>query len=243
MIKRIFPIVIVLMLSSARLFSQDETAWDAKFAAGGGYTPGWFVPDLTVFNQNVESFGVGKFSTSGFYAQGGTGFISIAIIRNIRIGGMGMGGSMKNSAVVMGQRREAVYSTGMGGLTIEYTLPFVKYVALSAGLILGRGGSSVDLYENRGPESWDNVWKDAASAQGQTKHRTISNSYYILSPTLNLDIPFYRFFAFRLGAGYNFALGNNWQMDNEQELLNVPGNVNSNSLFIQAGIFIGFFNY
>lgn len=243
MIKRIFPIVIVLLLFSVRLYSQDETAWDAKFAAGGGYTPGWFIPDLTVINQNVESFGVGKFPTSGFFAQGGTGFISIAIIKNVRIGGMGMGGSVKNSAVVNGQRREAVYSTGIGGLTIEYTLPFVKYVALSAGAILGRGGSSVDLYENRGPESWDNVWKDAASVQGQTKHRTISNSYYILSPTLNLDIPIYRFFALRLGAGYNLALGNNWQVDNEQELTNVPGNISSNSFFIQAGIFVGFFNY
>lgn len=241
--KRIIPIIIVLLLASMRLSAQDETAWDAKFAAGGGYTPGWFMPDLTVINQKVESFGVGKFPASGFYAQGGTGFISIAIIKNIRIGGMGLGGSSKNSAVVQGKRREAVYSIGMGGLTIEYTMPFIKTVAVSAGVILGRGGSSVDLYENMGPENWDNVWTDVSSQQAQTKHRTLSNSYFLISPTLNVDIPFYRFFAFRLGAGYNLALGNSWQADNGLELTNVPGDLNSNSLFIQAGIFIGFFNY
>ncbi|HEX2963053.1 MAG TPA: hypothetical protein VHO43_14735 [Ignavibacteriales bacterium] len=243
MIKHIFPIVIVLLLTSMRGFAQDESAWDAKFAAGGGYTPGWFKPDMTVINQKVEAFGVGKFPSSGFFAQGGTGFVSIAVIKNIRIGGMGMGGSTKNSAVVNGSRREAEYSLGMGGFTIEYTLPFVKSVAVSAGVILGWGGSSVDLYENRGQESWDNAWNDASSVQSQAKHRTISNKYFLMSPTLNVDIPFYRFFAFRLGAGYNLALGNNWQVDNGQELTNVPGDLNSNSLFIQAGIFVGFFNY
>lgn len=241
--KLLIPIVIVLLLSSMQLFAQDEGAWDAKFAAGGGYTPGWFMPDLTQINQKVEGFGVGKFSTSGFYAQGGTGFISIAIIKNIRIGGMGMGGSVKNSAIVNGFRREAVYSLGLGGFTIEYTMPFIKTVAVSAGVILGRGGNSVDLYENKGPESWDNAWTDVSSQQSQTKHRTLSNSYFLLAPTLNVDIPFYRFFAFRLGCGYNLALGNNWQVDNAQELTGVPGGMNSNSFFIQAGVFIGFFNY
>ncbi|MGE5498904.1 MAG: hypothetical protein ACM3Q2_12565, partial [Syntrophothermus sp.] len=87
------------------------------------------------------------------------------------------------------------------------------------------------------------AWTDAFFLYPQAKHRTISNKYFLLSPTLNVDIPFYRFFAFRLGAGYNLALGNNWQADNGLELTNVPGDLNSNSLFIQAGIFIGFFNY
>ncbi|MCU7495868.1 MAG: hypothetical protein HF314_05305 [Ignavibacteria bacterium] len=243
MIKRIVPVLILFLLSTAQIHAQDETAWDAKFAAGGGFTPAWFVPDLSMINQKVESFGVGKFSTSGFFATGGTGFISIAIIKNIRLGGMGLGGSMKNSSLVNGKRREAVYSLGMGGVTAEYTMPFIKNIAVSAGVILGGGGNSLELYENQGPESWDDAWKDVTSAQGQTKHRTISNSYFLLAPTLNVEIPVYRFFAIRLGAGYNFALGNNWKVDNDQELTNVPKELNSNSLFIQAGIFIGFFNY
>lgn len=243
MIKRIFPILAVLLFSLHNTSAQDESAWDAKFAFGGGFTPGWFYPDFTGINSKVKAFGAGEFSKSGFFAAGGTGFVSIAVIRNIRIGGMGMGGSVKNSAVVNGLRKEAVYSLGMGGLTIEYTMPFIRSVAISAGLIAGRGGNSIELYENQGPKSWENLWSEASSAQASSKHIKMSNSYFLLAPTLNVDIPVYRFFAFRLGAGYNFALGNSWEMDNGQEILGVPSEINSSSLFLQAGIFIGFFNY
>ncbi|MGE5399854.1 MAG: hypothetical protein ACM3S2_05600 [Ignavibacteriales bacterium] len=233
-----------LLLLSVPLLGQEETAWDAKFAAGGGFTPGWIVPDYSGINENIESFGLPKFSSSGFFATGGTGYISIAIIKNIRIGGMGLGGSVSNSTAFGGLRREAKYSVAMGGVTIEYTLPFIRSVAVSIGTIIGGGSNSIEYYENMGAETWGDIWStDPPRANITTVNRKIYNDYFLISPTLNVDIPFYRFLAFRIGGGYNIALSNNWKIDNGQDVINVPSNVSSNSYFIQAGIFIGFFNY
>ena len=42
---------------------------------------------------------------------------------------------------------EAIYSLGGGGLTVEYTLPFIKNIGVSVGAILGAGSMSLELYQ------------------------------------------------------------------------------------------------
>jgi len=47
----------------------------------------------------------------------------------------------------------------------------------------------------------------------------------------------------RLGVGYQIAFADEWTADNNQPVSNVPSDLNSNSFFIQSGIFIGFFSF
>jgi hypothetical protein len=69
----------------------------------------------------------------------------------------------------------------------------------------------------------------------------ISNSFYTVSPTLNIDIPLDRFVAIRVGAGYMAAIGDKWKLNNDQNFSGVPSDLDSNSFFIQTGIYFGLF--
>ncbi|MEI7811400.1 MAG: hypothetical protein WCJ01_03135 [Ignavibacteria bacterium] len=238
-------LIFFLILSVPVIKAQEEMGFDSKFAAGGGFTPGWIVLNPDAVNEKLAGFGTDKFPASGMFATGGTGYISIPFIENVRIGGMGLGGSMSAGSVKDGLRKEAVYSVRMGGFTIEYTFPFIKSVAVSAGGILGGGSNTIELYQNNAQYNWNRSWQELSDTSGSAKnlYRKFKNYHFAITPTINVDIPFYRFAAFRIGGGYKFALGNNWVADNDQPLNNTPSNLNSNVFFLQAGIFIGFFNY
>jgi hypothetical protein len=44
-------------------------------------------------------------------------------------------------------------------------------------------------------------------------------------------------------VGYQITFADDWTADNDQPVANVPSDLNSNSFFIQSGIFIGFFSF
>jgi hypothetical protein len=71
----------------------------------------------------------------------------------------------------------------------------------------------------------------------------LTNNYWIVTPTLNIDIPVYRFVALRIGTGYQFAIDGEWEANNNQIITSVPDDLNGNSFFIQIGIFAGFFSF
>lgn len=241
--KKIFLITAATLLFSSVTLPQDSQYFDAPFGGGGGYTPGWYFPNVDQINLQLKLFGVPEFSKNGFYTSGGAGFIYLGFIPHLRIGGMGFGGSISNSAVVNGTNREVRYSLGGGGITLEYTLPFVRDFGISIGAVIGRGGLKIELYKNNGTFDWNNIWNDTANSSVSNYSRTLDNNYWIITPTINFDIPYQRFVTFRIGAGYQFTFGNKWSAENDQPLNNVPSGVNGKSFFIQAGVFVGFFSY
>ena len=233
-------LIIVILILSCNLFAQDKKYFDAPFGGGGGYTPGWIFVNLDELNSQLLGFGSGQLSKNGFYISGGTGFIYIGFVPNLRIGGVGFGGSTSESAISSGFEREAIYRISGGGFTIEYTLPFIKNVAVSVGTVIGGGSIQIELYRNAGDFDWQNLLTESTT---NNISRRLTNNFFLLSPTINVDIPFYRFVSFRIGGGYQLALGNDWTIENDKQLSNVPSKLNGNSFFIQTGIFLGFFSF
>ncbi len=235
--------LVIFILSTGLIFGQSGKFFDAPFGGGGGYVPAWYVPKVDEINNQLKVLGIPEFSTSGLYASGGAGFIYIGFVKHLRLGGMGYSGSMSKSITQDGINKEAVYSIGGGGLTVEYTLPFIKDVGLSVGAQLGAGSMTVELYSNPGGQDWSNIWGGIDQLHPASKYKKISNSYWMFSPTLNFEVPVYRFVVFRLGIGYQLTFGDDWTYDNDQPLNNVPSGLNANSFFIQSGLFIGFFSF
>jgi hypothetical protein len=233
-------VLYILLFLSTFSFSQDKKYFDAPFGGGGGYTPGWIFVNMDELNKQLVTFGSGQLTQSGFYTSGGAGFIYIGFVPGLRIGGMGFGGTTSESALLNGFEREAIYSISGGGLTVEYTLPFIKNMAVSVGTIIGGGGIQIELYKNTGSFNWQNLWNENTS---DNISRRLNNNFFLVTPTLNIDIPFYRFISVRLGGGYQLAFGKKWTIENDKTLLNVPSKLNGNSFFIQTGIFFGFFSY
>jgi hypothetical protein len=240
-----FVILVGLILFTGVLNGQDKRYFDTPFGGGGGYTPGWFFPDLAPLNEKLGSSGIPELSESGFYSSGGAGFIYLGFVDFLRIGGLGFGGSTSEIASqdVNGFTKEARYNLSGGGLTIEYSLPFIRNVAVSPGILFGAGSIKIDVYNNNNNFSWDDVWNEVEKDPTENVSRSLSNNYLIFAPTLNVDIPLYRFVSLRIGGGYQITFGGEWEADNDKEIKNVPQDLNGNSFFLQSGIFIGFFSY
>jgi len=230
-----------LFLTSIVSYGQSGQFFDAPFGGGIGYVPAWYIPNIDPINAQLNEIGMSELSSSGFYSSGIAGYLYVGFVKNLRIGGMGYGGSLSTSD----ENREVIYSLGGGGVTLEYTLPFIKDLGISVGAAIGAGNLELDLYRNSGNFTWEETWGEFSNPDSATGsfNRKLKNSYWMFTPTINLDYPIYRFVSLRLGVGYQITFADDWTADNDQPVANVPSDLNSNSFFIQSGIFIGFFSF
>ncbi|RKY95785.1 MAG: hypothetical protein DRQ13_06630 [Ignavibacteriae bacterium] len=238
----VITLLIVLFLSIT-IYSQQNKYFDAPFGGGLGYVPGWYIPNLDPVNSEMGTIGMPELSTSGFYSSGIAGFIYIGFVKHLRVGGMGFSGSTSSTQEVGNENREVVYKLGGGGLTIEYTLPIVKDIGISVGATIGAGTMTVNVFSNNGDFNWENIWQNLENADSSSMNTVMDNSFWMFTPTLNLDWPVSRFVVLRLGVGYQLTFGDKWTADNNQPLQGVPSGLSGNAFFIQSGIFIGFFAF
>jgi len=234
-----------LIFSSNIIYGQAGQFFDAPFGGGIGYVPAWYIPNVDPINTQLNQIGMPELSTSGFYSSGIAGFLYIGFVKDFRIGGMGFGGSLSTSQTINNINREVVYSLSGGGVTLEYTLPFIKNIGVSVGAIVGSGSMGLELYRNTGEFSWGGMFEELSdpNASSDSYYGKLRNHYWMITPTVNLDYPIYRFVVIRLGVGYQLTFADDWTADNNQPVSGIPSNLNGNSFFIQSGIFVGFFSF
>jgi len=234
-------ILSTLILLSSVVYGQSGQFFDAPFGGGIGYVPAWYVPNIDPINSQLKEIEMSELSSSGFYSSGIAGFLYVGFVKNLRVGGMGYGGSLSTSD----ENREVVYNLGGGGVTLEYTLPFIKDLGVSVGAAIGAGNLELDMYRNSGEFTWEGTWEELSdpNISSESYNRKLENSFWMITPTINLDYPIYRFVSLRLGVGYQFTFADEWTADNDQPVSNIPSDLSSNSFFIQSGIFIGFFSF
>ena len=206
-------------------------------------------------NVQLKNINFPNISQGGFYNSGISGFIYLGILQNFRIGGFGFGGSRSVSGeypelfspvdiMLNGpEQRETIYTLNGGGISLEYTLPFVKDIAISIGALVGRGSLKLELSKNFGSSQWNLFWQNAQYNFAMASTSSLTNTYWLVSPTINVEIPVYHMLCFRIGAGYNVTFGGKWTYDDSQDILIAPSNINGNSFFIHTGIFIGLFSF
>ncbi|MCU0364660.1 MAG: hypothetical protein MUE93_03200 [Ignavibacteriaceae bacterium] len=235
----------ILLLAGTMVYGQAGQFFDAPFGGGIGYVPAWYLPNTDPINVQLNKIGMTKLSESGFYSSGIAGYLYVGFVKNLRIGGMGYGGSVSSSQTIDNVNSEVVYSLGGGGVTLEYTLPFIKDLGISVGAVIGAGNLELDIYKNSGNFTWEETWGEFLNPDTATGsfNRKLKNSYWMFTPTINLDYPIYRFVSLRLGVGYQITFADDWTADNDQNVSGIPSDLNGNSFFIQSGIFIGFFSF
>ena len=238
-----FITLFLAVLLNISMFGQTAKYFDAPFGGGGGFVAGWNIPNVDPLNLKLKELGIPEISKSGIFTSGGGGFLYIGFVKNLRLGGMGFGGSASSSTKIGADNLEAIYSLGGGALTVEYTLPFIKNIGVSVGANIGAGSMSVELYRNDGNFDWENIFTEIKNGTTTNISRKIENSYWTFSPTLNAEFPVYRFIALRLGVGYQLTFSGDWEADNYQSINGVPTDLQSDGFFIQIGIFAGFFSF
>jgi len=241
----VFFILIVVLCKYVNAQDGEDVGWVARFGIAGGINPAYIFPNLDEVNLKAKDFGLSELSSSGLVLWGGGGYAYIMIVDNLRLGGIGLSGSTSTSGNVGLYNRQLDYSFGLGGVTVEYTLPFVKYVALSVGAIVGVGSQSIESYENWGDFNWSNSFPQPPKSMTQVpgEYTKITNTFFTLVPTLNVDVPISRFIALRVGGGYVINYNDKWKVNNGRNISDVPTSLTENNFFIQTGIYFGFFAF
>lgn len=244
--KLLFTLLFFVSVQIAFSQEGEDVGWVARFGLAGGFNPSFVFPNLDPVNAEVRKMGLSELSGSGMFLWGGGGYAYIMLIDNLRLGGIGIGGTTSSNRIVNGFNREVNYNFGLGGVTIEYTLPFIKHVALSMGAIVGAGSQSIEIYQNKNDYTWRSIW-DKVNSTGTLMHDDvnyeISNTFFTIVPTLNLDVPINRFVALRFGGGYIFNFNESWKVNNDRNISGVFKELTSNNFFIQTGVYFGFFAF
>ncbi len=249
--KKALALVLLLALLVPPALAQEEPippkrSRMAKVGLYGGFIPGWLNIDVKPINDFIVGAKGAPLSDNGVLMLGGGGAIYIMVLPNVRIGGVGMGGSLKSTSLdAAGVRRDAQLNVGFGAATIEYVIPIIERLDVALGVMLGGGGIDLTMrMSNGGNNTWTSEQKffnDGFSGTLNNISRTYSGSFFIWSPTLNVEYSLLSWFAVRLGASYVGMAFPSWQVDSAYDLLGVPSNVSGKGFMVSAGLLFGTF--
>ncbi len=250
--KKIVTLFTLLLFGSMFLFSQEESEQILKpkkeiirMGGAGGFTPFVLFWNVKNVNESMSTLGnFPQFKDQPMFLFGGQGYGYIMFIQNLRIGGIGAGGSQSSSIIGLdGFRRDADIDIGFGGVTVEYSIPITERLDIVPGIMLGGGGIGLKLRRDEyGIKDWNNLITEIGSS-GNVKNfrRTFDGSFFIYQPTLNFEYAVLRWIGLRLGVSYVGMMAPDWKLDEAFDVAGVPDKLNGSGLMINAGIFLGTF--
>lgn len=221
-----------------------------KVGAFGGYTPGLLFLDVKPLNAMLAGAGATPLNDNGVFLSGGGGAAYIMVVPNVRIGGLGMSGSLSSTALNSADiRRDAELSVGFGGVTVEYVVPIVERLDLAVGGMVGWGGIDVTLRQDAGgAKTWLGEWGNFrtgdyqnGSAQVSSVTRSLEGSFFVYVPSVSIEYALMGWLGVRLGASYVGMAAPSWELDGTHELLGVPGDITGKGFMVNAGVFLGTF--
>jgi hypothetical protein len=250
--KKLLILMIAVAFVSSLAFTQEEPIPPKRTKAPkvglfGGFTPGWLSIDVAPVNEFLAGAGMAPLKDNGVFMYGGAGAIYIMVVKNLRVGGMGMSGSISSSTYsdVTKLRRDATLGVGFGGVTFEYVIPIVDRFDCAVGTMLGGGSMTLTLRQNQGGT---NTWQSEGQVLGNwpttqpiNMTRTLDGSFFVITPSVNFEYAVLGWLGLRLGASYVFMLAPTWKVDNEYDLIGVPSSVKGNGIMVNAGILVGTF--
>lgn len=255
--KRCVVMLLLMVTTSICVFAQQEEeppippkrSKAGKVGAFGGFTPGWLFVDVKPINEFLVPAGGASLKENGVFLWGGGGAAYIMLLPNLRVGGVGMNGSIQSTRLdAFGVRRDTELGVGFGAVTFEYVIPVFERLDVAVGTMLGGGGIDITLRQDLGgPKTWGNEWNNYGTGNyqigGQIKHikQTLSGSYFVWIPSVCVEYAILGWVGFRLGASYVGMSSPSWTVDENDELLGVPSNVSGKGFMINAGLFVGTF--
>jgi hypothetical protein len=215
---------------------------------GGGFYAGYFVPDLTDFNKNIAMPFVRQDLDEQVLMLGGRGFMPFPYVRNLRVGGLGYGGTSERCCVdttaSTGQdvTRSLKYSIGYGAITIDYALPIaVRRMFFLLGAELGLGGVDIEAKQAANRASFD-IKSEFDNPSTNITH-TYSAGFILVKPQLQIEWAPTNFLMLHLAGGYQLTFMGDWKVDGDVSLgkTDALSNINGSGLVINFGVNIGFF--
>jgi hypothetical protein len=246
--------LLLSLLQPSIVLAQDEedepqpvksTKYTGTFGVGGGIAPHWLFINTDKLNAALTATTKTPLLTDkGMFLFGGHGYAYIMLIPNLRIGGIGAGGSISAEGTVQegspGEIPGETYyqrttlSTGFGGVTIEYVIPF-KRLQLAFGGVLGGGTHSLTLTRVRNESP---AWQSAMHFL-EYQH-VFTCPYFAYQPTASIEYLFSPFTVLSLTGGYYGTSGKTWTMDDAFSVKDMP-DISFAGAFVRVELTFGLF--
>jgi len=179
-------LVVLLTVAATLLCVGSAFARPGFSGGGGGPVFVYMTPDLGPINNMIAQMSPNMKLDDGFFLYGGKGYGYIN--RNIRIGGMGAGGSLTTSALVTGTpnlAKEVQFDMGYGGVTLEYVAELPFDLQLFAGGMIGWGGISMRISQYENALTWNGIWDNYGigyTGDSYDLNITMDNQFFALTP-------------------------------------------------------------
>lgn len=234
---------VLLVFCGFTLNSQAQLL--PSFAFAGGVTAGWHFNPVKNLNTELKNAGFPEFSESGFFTTGGGGFIDLPLKSNfLRIGGFGNGFTSKLTKQVNDTlKKDANYSLGQGGFSVEYIMVLGKLIDISFGSQFSTGTLKLELYKyGNDLGNYSNSYNEFQS-NGSTGNiaRTYKSRFYTVQPQVGIGIMLRKFMYLKIDCGYQIGAQNTWRVDNDVEVKNFPSGIEAKGLVLNVGLNFGLF--
>lgn len=196
-------------------------------------------------NKTLQSIGMPALSSDPMVLVGGEGYGYIMFLPNLRIGGFGMGGHRSVSTLdAANVRKDVEYHVSYGGFLIDYVVPVAHRFDIAGGFTIGSG--SIEILTSRddgGFKKWGDLWTDFGN-NAVTKNVTnsLNGSFVSFNPHLNLEYSLLTWMQLRVGVGYPMFFNSAWQLNDKQDIMNVPTSMKPDGVTVNGALMFGFFN-
>ncbi len=245
---------LILILASASLAQDDDTTYESaryrkpkiKVGGAGGFTPAWALFNFDEINKALTTAGIPAFKKEPMYLAGGEGYGYIMFLRNVRMGGSGVVGTLTATSYdpVTNIKKDVNYHVSYGGFLIDYVVPLGDRIDFAVGLTIGGGSIDITTTSDDGKyKQWGQIWSEFGNNDptiNVTRH--LNGSFFTLQPSVKIEYALLRWFQLRVGVSYPYMSGASWKLEDDKEILGVPDNLKTNGPVITAGIMFGFFN-
>ena len=207
--------VVVFLLAVQPVLAQIEErpevvppkrSQTVKFGGGIGVAPSWLYLDLAPLNGVLTAANAATLGDGPLYMSGIHGYVYVLFVPNLRVGGLGAGGSMESSSIEQGTntRRNVKMSVSLGGVTLDYVIPVIPRVDITVGTMLGGGSMKVAMNRDDGTgKVWGDLWSEYGSSQPATEYtRTLDGTFFFYEPTVAVEVALTRWLGVRVAGSY-----------------------------------------
>ncbi|MCX7929960.1 MAG: hypothetical protein N2663_04500 [Chlorobi bacterium] len=217
---------------------QDKQAAAAYFGIGAGYVGGlWYFPATDISANLVDPYKMHGNYTAPIFASGVSGFLTLSLVGNLRIGFEALSGSSSHTETMGSSSHRAAMELSSAALQLDYAFPIVRGLIVAPGVYLGRGTLSFE--HTSGPTTID--WPPNNGNLGQAVTSTLAAPFWLVRPTLSVEYALSGYATIRAWGAYNVTAMGSWQENSITTVNNVPNSITARGAIVGLGLFIGLF--
>ncbi len=196
-------------------------------------------------NKTLKSIGMPALDDAPMMLVGGEGYGYIMVLPNLRMGGFGTGGHQTVTVLdASNVKKDVEYHVSYGGFLVDYVVPVVHHLDIAGGFTIGSGTIEILMSRDDGGfKTWGDLWNEFGN-NSPTKNvtRSMSGAFVAFNPHFNVEYSLLTWMQVRIGVGYPMLFNANWQLNDKQDIQNVPSNLKPDGITINGGVMFGFFN-